>query len=417
MFSDRILVEELERGIHVNEKLKWVKNKQLHRSGNIEQLLEHFTLKQVKQVENFHRTYGKFERTPLQSLEALADNLGINAVYVKDESYRFGLNAFKVLGGVYAVGKYVAKLLGRTIEELSFEELKLPVVKEQLGELTFISTTDGNHGRGVAWAARELGFNARIYMPSGSATERLQNIQNEGAYAEITDMNYDDTVRYTSQLADENGWIIVQDTMWEGYEEIPLWIMQGYTTLIKEVVDQLEEAPTHVLLQAGVGSFASAMVAFLQQYYKKEITFVLVEPHVANCYYESFKQGTEQAVNVGGAMQTIMAGLACGEPSPIAWEILKAYTHVSISCAEEVAATGMRVLGNPLGTDARIIAGESGAATAGCLYTIMTDQNMQRVKETLRLDSTSRVLLINTEGDTDAKNYRDIMWHGKYPTT
>ena len=404
----------------MSEKLLWVQNKQLlqsKNSENVEPLLEHFTIEQVKQVENFHRTYRKFKKTPLQSLACLADYVGINAVFIKDESYRFGLNAFKVLGGVYAVGKYVAKLLGKSIQELSFEELKLPKVKEQLGDLTFISTTDGNHGRGVAWAARELGFNARIYMPAGSAMERLQNIQKEGAYAEITHMNYDDTVRYTSQLAKENGWVIVQDTMWDGYKEIPLWIMQGYTTLIKEVVDELENAPTHVFLQAGVGSFASAMIAFLQQYYKEDITFVLVEPHVANCYYESFKQGTEQAVNVGGAMHTIMAGLACGEPSPIAWDILKTYTHISISCAEEVAATGMRVLGSPLGTDARIIAGESGAAPAGCLFTIMTDAKMQTLKETLQLNPASRVLLINTEGDTDAKNYREIMWHGAYPTT
>ncbi|KOS67547.1 diaminopropionate ammonia-lyase [Lysinibacillus contaminans] len=403
----------------MKDKLKWVKNKQLRVQGNKEQvvtLLEHFTVEQVDRVERFHRTYGKFEETPLRRLDALAADVGVDQICVKDESYRFGLNAFKVLGGVYALGQYLAKVLGKNIDELSFEELKLPEVKKRLGELTFISTTDGNHGRGVAWAARELGFKARIYMPAGSAEERLDNIKNEGAYAEITQMNYDDTVRYTSQLAEENGWIIVQDTMWEGYEEIPLWIMQGYTTLMKEVVQQLEEAPTHVFLQAGVGSFASAMVAFLQQYYKPDITFVLVEPHVANCYYESFKRGTEQSVNVGGAMQTIMAGLACGEPSPVAWNILKAYTKVSVSCAEDVAATGMRVLGNPLEMDPRIIAGESGAVPAGCFYAIMTDSNYQDLKEVLQINTTSRVLLVNTEGDTDVNNYRDIMWHGKYPT-
>ena len=230
-------------------------------------------------------------------------------------------------------------------------------------------------------------------------------------------MNYDDTVRYTSQLATENGWVIVQDTMWEGYEEIPLWIMQGYTMLMKEVVGQFEEAPTHVFLQAGVGSFASAMVAFLQQYYAEDITFILVEPHVANCYFESFKQGTGQSVNVGGAMQTIMAGLACGEPSPVAWDILKTYAQVSISCEEEIAATGMRVLGNPIGEDPRIIAGESGAASVGCFYTIMTNSRYQDLKETIQLNTTSRVLLINTEGDTDSENYRAIVWDGKYPTT
>lgn len=400
-------------------KLMWVNNEQYQLQKNIEQagsFLSHFTLDQVHRVTKFHHTYEKFNITPLRSLKAFASLVGVENVIVKDESFRFDLNAFKVLGGVYAIGRYVADKLGRDIDELSFEQLKSEEVKEQLGDLIFISTTDGNHGRGVAWAARELGFQARIYMPAGSAEERLQNIENEGAYAEITAMNYDDTVRYTSQLAKENGWIIVQDTMWEGYEEIPLWIMQGYTTLVKEIVEQLDEAPTHVFLQAGVGSFAGAVVAFLQQYYEQEITFVLVEPYVANCYYESFKAGTEQFVTVGGEMQTIMAGLACGEPNPLAWELLKTYTKVSICCDEEVAATGMRILGHPLATDQRIIAGESGAAPVGCFYELMTNRQFTELKDTLQLDENSRVLFINTEGDTDVENYRNIVWHGKYAT-
>lgn len=251
-------------------------------------------------------------------------------------------------------------------------------------------------------------------MPAGSAEERLQNIKNEGAYAEITTMNYDDTVRYTSQLAEENGWVIIQDTMWEGYEEIPLWIMQGYTTLAKEAVDQLEEAPTHVFLQAGVGSFAGAVVAFLQHFYGQQVTVVLVEPDAANCFYESFKQGTEHFVTVGGEMQTIMAGLACGEPNPIAWDILKAYTKVSICCDENVAATGMRVLANPLASDQRIIAGESGAAPFGCFYELMTNEDYAELKAALQLNAQSNILFVNTEGDTDVENYRNIVWHGKY---
>lgn len=202
--------------------------------------------------------------------------------------------------------------------------------------------------------------------------------------------------------------------MWDGYEEIPLWIMQGYTTLIQEVVEEIEQAPTHVFLQAGVGSFAAAVVVFLRQYYEHEMTIVLVEPHVANCYYESFKAGTNEFVTVGGNMQTIMAGLACGEPNPQAWQLLKAYTKVSISCGEEVAATGMRILSNPLNTDTRIVAGESGAAPFGCFYEIMTNAGYRQLKDTLQLNSHARVLLINTEGDTDKENYRQIVWHGKY---
>jgi len=401
----------------MSHNMRWVYNQQYHLQQNMERVasaLQSFTQEQVQRVERFQHTYEGFEKTPLRSLDLLASHLEVNKIFVKDESFRFGLNAFKVLGGIYAIGQYVAKLLGQHIDELSFEQLKSPEVKEQLGDLTFISTTDGNHGRGVAWAARELGCKSRIYMPAGSAEERLQNIKNEGAYAEITTMNYDDTVRYTSQLAEENGWVIIQDTMWEGYEEIPLWIMQGYTTLAKEAVDQLEEAPTHVFLQAGVGSFAGAVVAFLQHFYGQQVTVVLVEPEAANCFYESFKQGTEHFVTVGGEMQTIMAGLACGEPNPMAWDILKAYTKVSICCDENVAATGMRVLANPLASDYRIVAGESGAAPFGCFYELMTNKDYKDLKAALQLNKQSNILFVNTEGDTDVENYRNIVWHGKY---
>ena len=401
----------------MSNNLRWTDNRQYGLQENLEgvkSVLQNFAVEQVHRVERFHHTYEGFSKTPLRSLDFLATHLGVNKIFVKDEAYRFGLNAFKVLGGIYAIGQYVAKLLGKPIDNLSFEQLKLPEIKEQLGELTFISTTDGNHGRGVAWAARELGCKARIYMPVGSAEERLQNIKNEGAYAEITTMNYDDTVRYTSQLAEDNGWVVIQDTMWEGYEEIPLWIMQGYTTLAKEAVDQLEEAPTHVFLQAGVGSFAGALVAFLQQFYGQQLTFVLVEPDAANCFYESFKQGTEHFVTVGGDMQTIMAGLACGEPNPMAWDILKTYTKVSISCGEHIAATGMRVLANPLSSDQPIVAGESGAAPFGCFYELMTNEDYKDLKAALQLNTQSNILFVNTEGDTDVKNYRNIVWHGKY---
>ena len=401
----------------MKEKLRWVYNQHYLEQDHIKQataILPYFSLDQVRKVGQFQRTYKQFEKTPLHHLEALSSYIDVEKIMIKDESYRFGLNAFKVLGGIYAIAQYVANKLGRNIEELSFEQLKTPEVRAQVGNLTFISTTDGNHGRGVAWAARELGFQARIYMPAGSAAERLLHIKSEGAFAEITTMNYDDTVRYTSQLALENGWVLIQDTMWQGYDEIPLWIMQGYTTLVQEIVEQIQQAPTHVFLQAGVGSFAGAVVAFLQQYYEQEITFVLVEPHVANCYYESFKKNTDQFVTVGGEMQTIMAGLACGEPNPQAWQILKAYTKISISCEEEIAATGMRVLGNPLATDTRIIAGESGAAPFGCFYEIMTNEQYKELKHALHLNEQSKVLFINTEGDTDKESYREIVWHGKY---
>ena len=199
----------------MKEKLRWVYNQHYLEQDHIKQataILPYFSLDQVRKVGQFQRTYEQFEKTPLHHLEALSSYIDVEKIMIKDESYRFGLNAFKVLGGIYAIAQYVANKLGRNIEELSFEQLKTPEVRAQVGNLTFISTTDGNHGRGVAWAARELGFQARIYMPAGSAAERLLHIKSEGAFAEITTMNYDDTVRYTSQLALENGWVLIQDT-------------------------------------------------------------------------------------------------------------------------------------------------------------------------------------------------------------
>src|SRR5699024_8592576 len=229
--------------------------------------LRYFSMAEVSNVLDFQRTHGKYTRTPLLSLDNLAEHLDVGRIHVKDESKRFGLNAFKVMGGIYAIGKYIANRLDRDIGDLSFEELQSAEVKEKLGDVTFISATDGNHGKGVAWAARELGQKAVIYMPNGSSEKRLQAIRDEGATAEMTDVNYDETVRICADLAEENNWIMVQDTAWEGYDQIPFWVMQGYASIAKEIVDELEARdegpPTHVILQAGVGSFAAGIAAYL----------------------------------------------------------------------------------------------------------------------------------------------------------
>ncbi|MHA6259433.1 diaminopropionate ammonia-lyase [Sporosarcina sp. CAU 1771] len=399
-----------------NQLLKWEFNR-MKPEFKIDQAIMDFTTEEINKVHTFQQSYKEYNETPLVRLSELAKHLNVEEIFVKDESHRFGLNAFKVLGGIYAVGKYLAAKLNRDIESLSFEELKSPEVKKSLGEITFISTTDGNHGRGIAWAARELGHKSRIYMPKGSTQSRLEAIRSEGAFAEITDENYDDTVRYSARLAEENGWVTVQDTSWEGYVEIPVWIMQGYASLAKESIEQMakhtSKSPTHVFLQAGVGSYAASITAFLVQYYKEMYPkIIVVEPHLANCYYLSFKKADHAIHSVGGAMNTIMAGLSCGEPSPGAWEILKNYSDASFSCDDKIAALGMRVLGNPLKQDAPIISGESGAVTAGLLYYLMTNNDSIEVRKQLGLDENSTVLLINTEGDTDEENYRKVVWDG-----
>ena len=375
----------------------------------------------AEKVRNFHKSFPEYKVTPLHRLDQLSKQLGVRNVWVKDESYRFGLNAFKVLGGSFAIGKYLAEKLNVDISELSFEKLRSKEVKEKLGEITFVTATDGNHGRGIAWAANQLGQKSVVYMPKGSSEIRLDNIRKEDSEAFITDLNYDDTVRLASQKAEENGWVLLQDTAWDGYEKIPAWIMQGYVTLLDEAVTQLAEygddSPTHVFLQAGVGSFAGSMLGYLVNRFedKRPIT-VIVEPDKAACLYKSIHVGDGEPHSVTGALNTIMAGLACGEPSTTSWGILKDYAEAFVSCPDYVAARGMRILANPLGNDPRIISGESGAAVGVGLVSLLAENEMlYDMKNALKLNQDSKVLIIGTEGDTDPDHYQKVVWDGAYP--
>ena len=369
----------------------------------------------VKKVRAFHKSFPMYRETPLAQLPETAKEMGLDKIYVKDESYRFGLNAFKVLGGSFAIGNYLARKLNKRIDEVSFSMLLDPEVKKQLGDLTFVTATDGNHGRGVAWTVQQLGMKSVVYMPKGSAEERLENIRAAGADASITDLNYDDAVRLANRQAEEKGWIVVQDTAWEGYEEIPTWIMQGYGTMGLEAYEQLPEKPTHIFLQAGVGSMAGAMAGLLSDIYGEDRPIiVIVEPNKADCLFRTAEANDGTLHIVTGNMDTIMAGLACGEPCSIGWNVLKNYADFFISCPEYVAANGMRILGNPLGKDDRVISGESGAAAFGAVAEIMKNPKLANMKEALGLDENSRVLCFSTEGDTDKENYKAIVWEGKY---
>ena len=235
---------------------------------------------EARKIRTFHQSFPMYNPTPLAHLPETAKCLGLGDVYVKDESYRFGLNAFKVLGGSFAIGNYLAEKLGKDISEVSYEMLISPETKKELGDITFVTATDGNHGRGVAWTANQFKLKSVVYMPKGSALERLNNIKAEGAEASITDMNYDEAVRLANSQAETKGWVMVQDTAWEGYEKIPTWIMQGYTTMALEIVEQLNTIkPTHLFLQAGVGALAGAVTGFFADYYKENrpiITIVII---------------------------------------------------------------------------------------------------------------------------------------------
>lgn len=380
--------------------------------------IEFLSKEEVSKAKKFHESFPEYDKTPLVELDNLAKKVGLKGIYLKDESYRFGLNAFKVLGGSFAMGRHLADTLGEDIKDLPYEKLTSDEIKDRLGDITFVTATDGNHGRGVAWTANRLKQKSVVYMPKGSSLERLNNIKAEGADASITDLNYDDAVRLAAKYADEHNGLMVQDTAWEGYEKIPAWIMQGYGTMALEALEQLNAIkvlkPTHIFVQAGVGSLAGAVQGFFASQFGEECPkTVIVESNLADCFYKSAVADDGEARFVGGDMQTIMAGLACGEPNTIGWEVLKNHSTAFVSCPDWVSAKGMRILGNPLKGDEKVTSGESGSVTTGLLYEIMTNEDYKDLKEALELDENSRVLLFSTEGDTDPEKYREIVWNSE----
>ena len=403
----------------MTEGLKWTVN---HVPESDDKFLDLMSEENVTKANEFHKSFPQYSVTPLQKLSALASYLGVKGIYCKDESYRFGLNAFKVLGGSYAMGRYIAKELGRDISELPYNVLSSDKLREEFGQATFFTATDGNHGRGVAWAANRLGQKAVVRMPKGTTRTRFDNIAKEGAEVTIEEMNYDYCVRMAAAEAakTEHG-IIVQDTAWDGYEEIPSWIMQGYGTLVLEADKQLKEngveRPTHVFVQAGVGSLAGAVVGYFAHKYKENPPVMVVcEASAADCLYRSAAQADGNLVNVTGDLQTIMAGLACGEGNTIGWDILKNHVTVFASCPDWMSAKATRIYANPLESDPHIVSGESGSVPLGLVYTALHDEDAKDLKEALKLDENSNILVISTEGDTDPIRYREIVWDGLYGT-
>ena len=398
------------------KQIKWVKNT-MPKTDDTN--LSVMALDEVEKARAFHKTIPGYERTPLAHLTHMADRLGLKDVCVKDESYRFGLNAFKVLGGSFAMAKYIAKQTGRDITELDFETLTSDKLREEFGQATFFTATDGNHGRGVAWAANRLKQKAVVFMPKGSTQNRLNHILAENATATIEEVNYDECVRMAAAAAAkvDNG-VVVQDTAWKGYEEIPSWIMQGYGSMAMEANEQLHELgikrPTHVFVQAGVGSLAGGVQGYFANQYPDNPPIVcVVEADTAACLYKGAVAGDGAEYNVEGDMPTIMAGLACGEPNTTSWDILKNHVSVFVAAPDWVSAKSMRMLAAPIKGDPQVTSGESGAVTFGVLNEIMTNPDYADLKEALQLDENSQVLLFSTEGDTDPERYKEIVWDGK----
>ena len=401
----------------MKETIKWTANTM---PGSGDRELARMSLENVARARSFHRSFPQYSITPLARLSGMADYLGLGGLYVKDESYRFGLNAFKVLGGSFAMAQYIAQQMGRDVGEMTYDYLTSEAFRKDFGQATFFTATDGNHGRGVAWAAHKLGQRAVVHMPKGSSRARFENIAREGAQVTIEDVNYDECVRIAAaEAAQTDHGVVVQDTAWEGYEDIPTWIMQGYGTMANEAADQLRQLgvdrPTHVFVQAGVGSLAGAVIGYFANLFPQDPPkFVVVEAQAADCLYRGALANDGKPRIVDGDLQTIMAGLACGEPT--AWDILRDHTDAFASCPDWVTARGMRMLGAPVKGDPTVISGESGAVGMGLLSAIMEMDAYADLREHLGLGRSSQVLLFSTEGDTDPEKFRKVLWGGEYPT-
>jgi diaminopropionate ammonia-lyase len=342
-------------------------------------------------VRRFHASLPGYAPTPLHALPGLARELGTGHIYLKDEAHRFGLQAFKALGASWAMHRLQQQ--GRLVGTVS-------------------SATDGNHGRAVAWAARRLGLQAKIFMTAHSSRRRVEAIRAEGADVLLVEGTYDDAVRMCAQRSAAEGWQVVADVGYEGYLEIPEWITEGYGTLLDEVDEQLAERalpdPDVVIIQAGVGGIAAAVV---QHYGAREgrPMIAVVEPVDADPLLESALTPAAQPVPSRGRQHSIMACLNCGEVSLTAWPLLRRGVDVFFSIEDRYAEAAMRRLAAPQGADPRIVAGESGAAGPGGLIALMSDERLVAARHALGLGPDRTVLLINTEGAVDPEAYFRIV--------
>ena len=368
-----------------------------------------FSPEKAENVIRFHKTIPDYEETTLASLKCAAEHYDVGAILVKDESTRFGLKAFKGLGGSYCMFRILCEMFSLDPMTADYTTFLREDLREKCRQIEFVTATDGNHGKGVSWAAKLFGCKARIFMPKGTVETRRKAIEAAGSgIAEITEWNYDETVRYAASFAQKNGAVLIQDTSWDGYEKYPQWIMEGYLTLAHETSAQMNgSAPTHIFLQAGVGSMAGAVEAYFLNRFRNPPPMVwIVEPEPAACIYQSVLKNDGNPHSIEGNPVTIMAGLNCGTPCSSIWPILRDCSRVFCACEDSVTEKGMCAYARPQGTDPVIISGESGAVTYGLLLTILQDSALRKA---FHIDKDSVILLINTEGDTDPDGYHRIV--------
>ncbi|MBY6110874.1 diaminopropionate ammonia-lyase [Halomonas litopenaei] len=356
----------------------------------------------LEQARDEIRRWPGYAATPLVGLDGLAAAAGVAAIHYKDESERFSLKSFKALGGAYAVLRLIKRRLG---EQVTSEALMAGEYRDALDGLTVCCATDGNHGRSVAWGARQFGVRCVIYLHATVSPGREQAIADFGAEIRRVAGNYDDSVRQAASDAAEYGWFVVSDTSYPGYMEVPRDVMQGYSVMVDEAVDQLDQPPTHCFVQGGVGGLAAATLAQLWEAYGvNRPRVIVVEPERAACLLESARSG--EPVAVDGDLDTLMAGLACGEVSLLAWEVLDEGIDDYLAVSDEAAVEAMKLLAEGVGGDPALVAGES--AVAGLVGLLLASQEPD-LGARLGLDGNSRVLLIGSEGATDAEVYRELV--------
>lgn len=344
--------------------------------------------------------------TPLEHLKGLAGNINVGELFYKNEGPRFGLRSFKALGGSYAAQCVLQREISKTIGlDVSLADIRTAKYAAECGDITLISATDGNHGRALAWGCKRFGTPCRIYIHAEVSEGRAQAMRDLGATVIRIEGDYDTSVMLAKKEAHDNGWHVVSDTSWPGYSQPPRDVMSGYSVMTQEICSELDYAPTHVFLQGGVGGLAAGVVAGFRQYWgDASPRVIIVEPDLAACLLESAKTG--KVTNVAIAEETLMAGLSCGEPSELAWEILVEEASDYLSIPEELVAPTMRLLANPTNGDKPIEAGES--AIAGLAALIVARQDTE-LSQKLELDGQSRVLLIGSEGVTDEAIFKTIM--------
>ena len=352
-------------------------------SFNKDQILKSISKNDIDDAYNSISKWEGYAPTPLLSLNKLSKELNLKKIFYKDENKRFNLKSFKALGGAYAVEK----------------------VTKGNKDIVVATATAGNHGRSVAWGAKRLGLKCKIFISEFVSEARGQAMSDLGADVIKVKGNYEKSLSECIKQSTENNWQIVQDVAWKDYMLIPKYTMAGYSVMMKEIIDQINnEKITHIILQAGVGGMAGAMVAGIARYLSNVPVTIVVEPDSAACVLESIKTGKIEKIDI--KRESLMGGMSCGEVSLVPWEILKNSVKHCISLPDDDIAKTMKLLGNSSFSDQQIIAGENSAPGVIGLIASCMDQN---IKQNLKLDQNSNVLVFGCEGDTDKDMYQKLI--------